>query len=155
MSTHIAWIDLDRCMGCGACVGACPVEAIALAGSPARAYVEEGACTGCGSCLDVCPEDAVSFVIRGDLVPVPEHRTLTVHRSSPLIEAPSMALAVAGAGLWARTVDTFARIVSHWLTREPSPIGSSGRAKSQIGAGTGRGRRSRHRRRGKPDSGRR
>jgi len=155
MSTRIAWVDVNRCIGCGACVEACRVGAIALAGDPARAHVEGGACTGCGSCLDVCREDAVSFVIQGDLIPVPEHPTLAVHRSSSLIEATSTAFAIAGTGLLVRTVEILARAVNRWLIRALSSVGPSGRAVSRIGDGTDRGRRSRYRRRGKLNGGRR
>ncbi|MFH1033924.1 MAG: electron transfer flavoprotein subunit alpha [Pseudomonadota bacterium] len=51
-------IDQDKCSGCGACVDACPFEALGLEGDKAR--VNES-CTLCGTCLDVCPEGALAM----------------------------------------------------------------------------------------------
>jgi electron transfer flavoprotein alpha subunit len=51
-------IDKDKCSGCGACVDACPFEALSLSGD--KAQVNE-ACTLCGTCVDVCPEGALSL----------------------------------------------------------------------------------------------
>ncbi|MDK2891884.1 phosphoadenosine phosphosulfate reductase family protein [Methanohalophilus sp.] len=40
------------CVGCGVCVGRCPVSAISL--KEKQAYVDES-CTSCGNCIDSCP----------------------------------------------------------------------------------------------------
>ncbi len=40
------------CVGCGVCVGRCPVSAISL--KEKQAYVDEN-CTSCGNCIDSCP----------------------------------------------------------------------------------------------------
>ncbi len=50
-------IDKQKCSGCGACVEACPFEALSLADD--KAQVNE-ACTLCGTCVDVCPEGALA-----------------------------------------------------------------------------------------------
>lgn len=44
------------CIGCGRCLEACPVDAIAGA-TGCRHAVLGDACTGCGLCLPVCPVD--------------------------------------------------------------------------------------------------
>lgn len=44
------------CIGCGACVGVCPVAAITLNGV---ASIDGLACIGCGSCAAVCPTGAI------------------------------------------------------------------------------------------------
>ncbi len=50
-------IDHDRCTGCGACVEACPNEAIEMRDGFAQVLAER--CTECGTCVEVCPQGAV------------------------------------------------------------------------------------------------
>jgi uncharacterized Fe-S center protein len=49
-------IDLEKCTGCGDCVPACPVNAIALENDKARIIPEK--CIDCGFCIDYCSEKA-------------------------------------------------------------------------------------------------
>jgi len=49
-------ISADRCVTCGACSEACPVEKGGAV--PAGQVWDRGACTCCGSCVEVCPADA-------------------------------------------------------------------------------------------------
>jgi len=51
-------IDQDLCTGCGACVEACPVDAITLVDDKAQVDVEE--CVECEVCVDECPVEAIS-----------------------------------------------------------------------------------------------
>jgi UDP-glucose 4-epimerase len=55
----------DACLGCGACVGACPVNAIMVKADD-KAVVSD-LCKGCGRCLDVCPTGAISLQISEDV----------------------------------------------------------------------------------------
>ena len=52
-------IDLEKCVGCGSCVGACPFGALELDGA-GKATVSE-ACTACGSCVEACPAGALEL----------------------------------------------------------------------------------------------
>lgn len=46
----------ETCLGCGACLGACPVDAIKMEG--AVAVIDPDKCVDCGSCAGVCPVGA-------------------------------------------------------------------------------------------------
>jgi len=43
----------DKCVGCGTCLGWCPVTAITL--KDKRATIDSKVCIGCGECMFVCP----------------------------------------------------------------------------------------------------
>ena len=53
-----AKVDNEKCVGCGPCVEACPVEAIKIEDN--LAVVDDGACIDCGVCVDACPSEALS-----------------------------------------------------------------------------------------------
>ena len=50
-------IDKEKCIGCGACVGACPVEAITMS-DDGKAVIDAEKCISCGTCVAVCPVGA-------------------------------------------------------------------------------------------------
>ena len=47
----------DDCIGCGACVAECPVEAISDNGS-GQMVIDADTCLSCGACAGVCPVGA-------------------------------------------------------------------------------------------------
>jgi len=52
-------IDKKTCIGCGACVKACPVSAVS--GEKKKPHkIDRRKCIKCGACLEVCPVGAVS-----------------------------------------------------------------------------------------------
>ncbi len=51
----------EKCVGCGACLKACPYDALSIEGSLAAV---NDRCTLCGACVDSCPYDAL--VLRKD-----------------------------------------------------------------------------------------
>jgi ferredoxin len=55
-------VDQDRCINCGACVKACPLEAAKgrVAGKSLPAD-----CFSCARCLNVCPVDAIRYGLAG------------------------------------------------------------------------------------------
>jgi len=54
-----AKVDQETCTGCGACVDACPQEAIEMV--EGKAVVDPEKCVDCGICVDECPVEAISM----------------------------------------------------------------------------------------------
>jgi len=54
-------VNLDKCLGCGACVKVCPRGAIQLLNGVAR--INSVLCTECGICARVCPNDAIQSAL--------------------------------------------------------------------------------------------
>jgi thioredoxin reductase (NADPH) len=66
-------VDPNRCFGSGACVKACPEEALGIVDGKAT-LVNAAACIGHGACVTACPSQALSLVFgsetRGVDIPV-------------------------------------------------------------------------------------
>lgn len=67
----VVQLDERACVGCGACVGQCPFDAIEMRDKQVSPHAEQ--CWGCGICRAVCSQDALSLVDRRS---VPEVATL-------------------------------------------------------------------------------
>lgn len=57
----LAWIDETVCIGCTACIRACPVDAI-MGASKLMHTVLADECTGCGLCVAPCPVDCIYLI---------------------------------------------------------------------------------------------
>ncbi|MBN1948908.1 MAG: 4Fe-4S binding protein [Candidatus Cloacimonetes bacterium] len=51
-------INKEACIGCGACVDTCPVEALSMVDD--KAQCDADICIDCGACIDACPVEAIS-----------------------------------------------------------------------------------------------
>jgi len=147
------WVDVERCTGCGVCVKACPVEAIALVND--RAHIDPEICTGCEACVDACPEGAIQPVVEGKLILAPQRPAPTVRQPSPLAETAGTAVVATGVGLLAKAAGALVRSVGQWLTRPSAEAGPAGTKSPSVAQGRGggrqgrQGRQARHRRRGR------
>jgi len=57
-----------RCIACGRCAQACPVDCIHIEGEgkgkerhPVAFYIDMGLCVYCHQCVEACPEDALTM----------------------------------------------------------------------------------------------
>ena len=57
----VALIDEAACIGCTACIRACPVDAIMGARKFMHTVISDE-CTGCGLCLPPCPVDCIDMI---------------------------------------------------------------------------------------------
>ena len=60
MAKRISLIDRHRCVACGACVGECSKNAIAVH-KGCYAVVDGEKCVGCGLCVKVCPVGCIEI----------------------------------------------------------------------------------------------
>jgi predicted Fe-Mo cluster-binding NifX family protein/ferredoxin len=55
----VAFVQSDKCTGCGICVNVCPVNAISI---DKYAVVDPGICTACAVCVSECPNGAITII---------------------------------------------------------------------------------------------
>jgi ferredoxin len=59
LTSYLAKINEEDCVGCGTCVEQCNAEAIELVDT--IAHIDENKCIGCGICAHLCPENAIEL----------------------------------------------------------------------------------------------
>ena len=60
----VAIVHPDACNACGACLTACPYDAISMGEDGTRhvALISPTGCKGCGGCVPLCPENAIDLL---------------------------------------------------------------------------------------------
>ena len=53
-----AKVNEEKCIGCGACVGVCPISAITMEDS--KAIISDD-CIECGACASACSQEAITL----------------------------------------------------------------------------------------------
>ncbi|MFQ6723998.1 MAG: 4Fe-4S binding protein [Clostridia bacterium] len=51
-------VNKNKCLGCGACVSMCPVNAITM--KAGKAEINNKKCIKCGTCMQICPVNAIT-----------------------------------------------------------------------------------------------
>ena len=83
-------INPNRCLGCGACLKACPEGNVLGLVAGRAALVNPSACIGHGACRDACPFEAITLVLGS------ETRGVEVPRLSPDFQTAVPGIFVAG-----------------------------------------------------------
>ncbi len=83
------YIDPVRCLGAGACVTACPEEAIGMINGKAQ-LVNPTLCIGHGACAAACPHDAITLVFGT------EKRGMDIPQVNPSFETNIPGIFIAG-----------------------------------------------------------
>lgn len=55
-------LNRDRCVSCGECAKACPLQSLEMADGFPR-MKEDAECILCSTCADTCPEQAIELTI--------------------------------------------------------------------------------------------
>ena len=64
---HVAFVDYDKCNGCGVCAQRCQWAAIKFEVTTDKANIDQFKCFGCGLCQTGCPRKAITLVERKSL----------------------------------------------------------------------------------------
>lgn len=70
-------IDTGKCVGCGKCVGLCPMKNLKIVNNCAKA---ENRCTMCYRCINICPKQAITLLGKS----VIEQGTIEKYQNQPI-----------------------------------------------------------------------
>ncbi|MHC1748686.1 MAG: 4Fe-4S binding protein [Cellulosilyticaceae bacterium] len=61
MAKRKAFVDINLCVACGACVKVCPLDALSII-KGIYSDVNSSKCVGCGKCVKECPASVISII---------------------------------------------------------------------------------------------
>ncbi|MFO7677100.1 MAG: FAD-dependent oxidoreductase, partial [Thermoplasmatota archaeon] len=101
ITTPIATIDADLCVGCGACAPECVYGAIRLKKgrkNPKKKYpiIQKYICKGCGKCATVCPSKAIKLTGIRDIAPKVGKKVLVVGGGNAALDTARSAIRLGG-----------------------------------------------------------
>jgi len=93
----MAWLEViaEKCVGCGACIPACPYDALALEEN--LAVVKEN-CTLCGACVASCPYEALVMRTTAKAAPAERHEGVMIIAEQKRGVLQSISFELLGAG---------------------------------------------------------
>ncbi|MCD8036761.1 MAG: 4Fe-4S binding protein [Clostridiales bacterium] len=62
MEKQVAFIDINKCIGCGACIEQCPMKGIKMQVGW-HSKVDSEKCIACGNCVEICHRHAASLIV--------------------------------------------------------------------------------------------
>ncbi|TFG20311.1 MAG: hypothetical protein EU529_15030 [Promethearchaeota archaeon] len=64
INSHVAVLNIKKCLGCGECIDICPTDAIPplLGLYSALLEIDKTKCNGCGECIPICNHNAIKLV---------------------------------------------------------------------------------------------
>ncbi len=111
------WIDPSKCMGSGACLLACPENAVIKVIDGQAQLVNATACVGHGGCARACPRGAIELVFGGEKRGVDLPQVRTDFQSN--VKGLYIAGELGGMGLIANAVEQGRQAAANALKRLP------------------------------------
>jgi len=101
ITTPIATVDDDLCIGCGKCAPECVYGAIRLKRDkkdPKKKYpiIQKYVCKGCGKCAKVCPSKAIKLTGVRDITPKVGKKVLVVGGGNAALDTARSAIRLGG-----------------------------------------------------------
>lgn len=117
-------IDLERCLGCGTCVKACPEDGVLQLVHGQAAVVQASACVGHAHCVAECPVGAVTLAT-GDLSQRRDVPVLDDHLEAPTMPGVFLVGEVTARALIRSAINQGRQVGEHVAARCLVPSGAS------------------------------